>query len=152
MSVRSRFFAFLASTIAMGLYASSVAGAAADARKGPYQPPRFENYRWIIASYFDGNSLIDSRETASIAFVNGRVQGTGICGPFGGDYYVVNGAVRIHAETVLSDGPCFEVNLREAQAILDALNAGERRIEQRPNQLVLRDTAGAVQVVLTPGQ
>jgi hypothetical protein len=152
MSVGPKHFALLASAIAMGLFASSVAGTAADVRKGPYQPPRFENYRWIIASYFDGSSLIDSRETASIAFVDGRVQGTGICGPFGGDYYVVNGVVRIHAETVLSDGPCFEVNLKEAQAILDALNAGERRIEQRPDQLVLRDTAGAVQVVLTPGQ
>jgi hypothetical protein len=60
--------------------------------------------------------------------------------------------VRIHAETILSDGPCFEVNLKEAQAILDALNAGERRIEQRADRLLLRDTQGAIQVVLTPGQ
>ena len=60
--------------------------------------------------------------------------------------------MRIHAETVLSDGPCFEVNLKEAQAILDALNTGERRIEQRVDRLVLRDTQGAIQVVLTPGQ
>ena len=141
----------LSALIALGL-ASSSAAIAAQAGKGPLQPPRFENYRWIIASYFDGQSVINSHATSSIAFVNGRIQGAGSCGAFGGNYYFAGGAVRIHAETVLSDGPCFEVNLKEAQAILEALNAGERRIEQRPDRIVLRDTAGAVQVVLTPGQ
>jgi len=137
--------------IALGL-ATSSAAIAAQAGKGPILPPRFENYRWIIASYFDGSSLINSHATASIAFVNGRIQGAGSCGAFGGNYFFVGGTVRIHAETVLSDGPCFEVNLKEAQDILEALNAGERRIDQRPDRIVLRDTAGAVQVVLTPGQ
>ena len=131
--------------------APAIAGAL-EAGRGPYQPPRFENYRWIILSYFDGTSLTDTVASQTIAFVNGRIQGGGACGPFGGDYFFTGGVVRIHAETVLSDGPCFEVNLREAQAILDALNAGERRIEQRADRLVLRDTDGAVQVVLTPGQ
>jgi hypothetical protein len=131
--------------------APAIAGAA-EAGKGPFQPPRFENYRWIILSYFDGTSLINSHASSTIAFVNGRIQGGGSCGPFGGDYYFTGGVVRIHAETILSDGPCFEVNLKEAQAILDALNAGERRIEQRADRLVLRDTQGAIQVVLTPGQ
>ena len=144
---RSVFSAF----IVLGL-AASTAAIAAQAGKGPLQPPRFENYRWIIASYFDGQSVINSHATSSIAFVNGRIQGVGSCGAFGGNYYFASGVVRIHAETVLSDGPCFEVNLKEAQAILEALNAGERRIEQRPDRIVLRDTAGAVQVVLTPGQ
>ena len=127
-------------------------GGAAEAGKGPNQSPRFENYRWVIRSYFDGRSLIDSDASSTIAFVNGRIQGGGACGPFGGDYYLSGGVLRIHAETVLSDGPCFEVNLKEAQAILDALNTGERRIELRADRIVLRDTAGAVQVVLTPGQ
>lgn len=132
--------------------APAIAGAA-EAGKGPYRQPRFENYRWVILSYFDGQSLIDSHASSTIAFVNGRIQGGGSCGPFGGDYYYLSGGVvRIHAETVLSDGPCFEVNLKEAQAILDALNAGERRIEERADRLVLRDTQGAIQVVLTPGQ
>lgn len=149
--MRSRHLALLPAMIALGFLAP-VAGIAADAGKGPYQPPRFENYRWIIVSYFDGKSLIDSHASSSIAFVNGRIQGAGNCGAFGGDYYLSGGVVRIHAETVLSDGPCFEVNLKEAQAILDALNTGERRIEQRADRIVLRDTAGAVQVVLTPGQ
>ena len=144
---RSVFSAF----IVLGL-AASTAAIAAQAGKGPLQPPRFENYRWIIASYFDGQSVINSHATSSIAFVNGRIQGVGSCGAFGGNYYFAGGAVRIHAETVLGDGPCFDVNLMEAQAILDALNAGERRIEQRADRIVLRDTAGAVQVVLTPGQ
>jgi META domain len=144
---------FLAITaIAMGLLTAPVTGSAAEAGKGPRQPPRFENYRWIIVSYFDGSSLIDSHASSSIIFANGRVQGTGTCGAFGGDYYLSGGVVRIHAETVLNDGPCFEVNLKEAQAILNALNAGERRIEQRTDRIVLRDTSGAVQVVLTPGQ
>jgi hypothetical protein len=137
--------------IALGLAASGGA-IAAQAGKGPIPPPRFENYRWIIASYFDGQSVINSHATSSIVFVNGRIQGASSCGPFGGNYYFAGGVVRIHAETVLGDGPCFDVNLTEAQAILDALNAGERRIEQRPDRIVLRDTAGAVQVVLTPGQ
>ena len=140
----------LSALIASGLVASATA-IGAEAGKGPFQP-RFENYRWIIASYFDGQSVINSHATSSIAFVNGRIQGAGSCGAFGGNYYFAGGVVRIHAETVLSDGPCFEVNLKEAQAILEALNAGERRIEQRPDRIVLRDTAGAVQVVLTPGQ
>ena len=125
---------------------------AAQAGKAPYQPPRFENYRWTIVSYFDGKSLTNPLAASTIAFVNGRIQGAGTCGPFGGDYYLDGGVVRIHAETVLSDGPCFEVNLKEAQAILDALNAGERRIEQRADRLVLRDAKGAIQLVLTPGQ
>jgi len=137
--------------IVLGLAASGAA-IAAQAGKGPLQPPRFENYRWIIASYFDGQSVINSHATSSIAFVNGRIQGVGSCGAFGGNYYFAGGVVRIHAETVLGDGPCFDVNLMEAQAILEALNAGERRIDQRPDRIVLRDTAGAVQVVLTPGQ
>jgi hypothetical protein len=143
--------ALVSAMIAFGLLASSPAGIAAEAGKGPYQPPRFENYRWVILSYFDGASLTDSRTSSTIAFVNGRVQGNGTCGAFGGDY-LSGGVVRIHAETVLNDGPCFAVNLKEAQAILDALNTGERRIEQRADRLVLRDTSGAVQVVLTPGQ
>ena len=138
--------------IALGLLTAPVVGIAAEAGKGPRQPPRFENYRWIILSYFDGTSLIDSRASSSITFANGRVQGTGSCGALGGDYYLSGGVVRIHAETLLNDGPCFEVNLKEAQAILDALNTGERRIEQRADRIVLRDTSGAVQVVLTPGQ
>jgi len=138
--------------IAVGLLMAPVIGIAAEAGKGPRQPPRFENYRWIIVSYFDGTSLIDSRASSSIIFANGRVQGTGNCGALGGDYYLSGGVVRIHAETLLNDGPCFEVNLKEAQAILDALNKGERRIEQRADRIVLRDTTGAVQVVLTPGQ
>jgi hypothetical protein len=150
MSVRSRHLAL--AMIALGFLAAPAAGIAADAGKGPFQVPRFENYRWIIVSYFDGRSLINSHASSSIAFVNGRIQGAGSCGAFGGDYYLSGGVVRIHAETVLSDGPCFEVNLKEAQAILDALNTGERRIEQRADRIVLRDTAGAVQVVLTPGQ
>src|SRR4029434_1892813 len=105
--------------IALGLMTAPAIAGAAEAGKGPYQPPRFENYRWIILSYFDGKSLINSRASSSIAFVNGRIQGAGSCGPFGGDYYLSGGVLRIHAETVLSDGPCFEVNLKEAQAILD---------------------------------
>jgi heat shock protein HslJ len=138
---------------ALIVLALSTSGAiGAEVGKGPNQVPRFENYRWIIASYFDGSSVIDSHTFSSIVFVNGRIQGAGSCGAFGGDYYLSGGVVRIHAETILSDGPCFEVNLREAQAILDALNAGERRIEQRADRIVLRDTQGAVQVVLTPGQ
>jgi heat shock protein HslJ len=130
----------------------SAPAVAAQAGKAPYQPPRFENYRWIIVSYFDGRSLINPQASQTIAFVNGRIQGGGACGPFGGDYYLDGGVVRIHAETVLSDGPCFEVNLKEAQDILEALNAGERRIEQRADRLVLRDAKGAIQVVLTAGQ
>ena len=137
---------------ALALMTAPAIAGAVEAGKGPYAPPRFENYRWIILSYFDGQSLINSHASSSIAFVNGRIQGAGSCGPFGGDYYFTGGVVRIHAETVLSDGPCFEVNLKEAQAILDALNTGERRIEQRADRLVLRDTEGAIQVVLTPGQ
>src|SRR5690348_2577713 len=101
--------------IALGLATSALA---AQAGKGPPPPPRFENYRWIIASYFDGQSVINSHATSSIAFVNGRIQGAGSCGAFGGNYYFAGGTVRIHAETVLSDGPCFDVNLKEAQAIL----------------------------------
>jgi hypothetical protein len=149
MSKRS---ALVHTVIALALLTPPAIAGAVEAGKGPYEPPRFENYRWIILSYFDGNSLIDSHASSTIAFVNGRIQGGGSCGPFGGDYYLTGGAVRIHAETVLSDGPCFEVNLKEAQAILEALNTGERRIEQRADRLVLRDTQGAIQVVLTPGQ
>jgi len=145
-------FALVPLLVALVFLTAPVVGIAAEAGKGPYQPPRFENYRWIILSYFDGKSLVDSRAASSIAFVNGRVQGTGTCGAFGGEYYLSGGVVRIHAETVLNGGPCFEVNLKEAQAILDALNTGERRIEQRADRIVLRDTSGAVQVVLTPGQ
>jgi heat shock protein HslJ len=152
MGMRKRRSALASTMMALGLLAAPAPGIAAEAGKGPYQPPRFENYRWIILSYYDGRALIDSKASSSIAFVNGRIQGAGSCGPFGGEYYVSGGNVRIHAETVLSDGPCFQVNLKEAQAILDALNTGERRIEQRADRLVLRDTAGAVQVVLTPGQ
>ena len=147
-----RFFAPVYMFVAFGLMTAPAVGGAAEAGKGPYPPLRFENYRWMIASYFDGKSLINSRASSTIAFVNGRIQGAGTCGPFGGDYYLLGGVLRIHAETVLSDGPCFEVNLKEAQAILDALNTGERRIEQRADRIVLRDTAGAIQVVLTPGQ
>jgi hypothetical protein len=137
---------------ALALMTAPAIAGAVEAGKAPYQPPRFENYRWIILSYFDGKSLINSHASSMIVFVNGRIQGAGSCGPFGGDYYFTGGVVRIHAETVLSDGPCFEVNLKEAQAILDALNTGERRIEQRADRLVLRDTQGAIQVVLAPGQ
>ena len=152
MRMRPYCVSLLSAMMAVGLLSAPLAGIAAEAGKGPYQAPRFENYRWLILSYFDGRSLINSQASSSIAFVNGRVQGNSACGAFGGDYYLSSGIVRIYAETVLSDGPCFEVNLKEAQAILDALNTGERRIEQRTDRLVLRDTAGAVRVVLTPGQ
>lgn len=145
-------FALTQMILALGLATAPATAGAAQAGQEPFQSPRFENYRWVIRSYFDGRSLIDSDSSSTIAFVNGRIQGGGACGPFGGDYYLSGGVLRIHAETVLSDGPCFEVNLKEAQAILDALNTGERRIELRADRIVLRDTAGAVQIVLTPGQ
>lgn len=144
--------ALVHTVFALALMTAPAIAGAVEAGRGPYQPPRFENYRWIILSYFDGQSLINSHASSSIAFVNGRIQGAGSCGPFGGDYYFTDGFVRIHAETVLSDGPCFEVNLKEAEDILEALNDGERRIEQRADRLVLRDTKGAIQVVLIPGQ
>jgi heat shock protein HslJ len=138
--------------LAFGSLLVPQAGLAVQVLGASSQPVRFENSPWIILSYFDGQSLIDSRAATSIAFVDGRVQGTGNCGPFGGEYYLSDGVVRIHAETILSDGPCFEVNLKEAQAILDALNTGERRIEQRAGRVVLRDFKGAIQIVLTPAQ
>ena len=152
MAMRPYRSSLLSVMMALGLLSAPFAAIAAEAGKGPNQPPGFENYRWVILSYFDGKSLINSRASSTIAFVNGRVQGAGSCGAFGGDYYLSGGLVRIHAETVLNDGPCFEVNLKEAQAILDALNTGERRIELRDGRVVLRDTAGSVQIVLTPGQ
>lgn len=128
------------------------AGLAAEAGKGPYQGPRFENFRWVIFSYFDGRALVDSHDASTIAFVNGRIQGRGGCGAFGGDYILSGSIVRIRAETVLSDGPCFQANLLEAQAVLDALNSGVRSIEERADRVVLRDSNGAVQIVLTPGE
>ena len=115
------------------------------------QPVAIENHLWNIVAYSNGRSLVDSRPGASIVFVDGRIEGRGDCGAFSGSYYLLGSTMRISAETVLADGPCFDVNLKEAQSILDALNAGERRIEQRPDRIVLRDTSGTIQVVLAPG-
>ena len=62
---------------ALALMTAPAIAGAVEAGKGPYQPPRFENYRWIILSYFDGHSLINSQASSSIVFVNGRIQGAG---------------------------------------------------------------------------
>jgi hypothetical protein len=134
----------------LGLLSASGAGLAAPAP--PFAAASFENARWVVRSYFDGKALTDPHTTSSIAFVNGRIQGGSTCGPFDGDYYLSGATVKVHAETVLSDGPCFDINLKEAQAILDALNMGERRIEQRADRIVLRDTAGRIQIVLAPAE
>ena len=66
---------------ALALMTAPAIAGAVEAGKGPYAPLRFENYRWIILSYFDGQSLINSHASSSIAFVNGRIQGAGSCGP-----------------------------------------------------------------------
>src|SRR5262245_43477935 len=146
MSKRWERSALLSATVAFGLAATSASAIAAN------QPVRFENFPWVIVSYFDGRSLVDPVTIASIVFVDGHIEGAGGCGAFSGEYFLSGAVVRIQAETILDDRPCFEVNLKEAQAILEALNAGERRIEQRADRMVLRDTSGAVQLVLSPGQ
>jgi len=107
-----------------------------------------ENELWMVAAYFDGMTVIESRSATLITFINGSVQGETRCGAFGGNYYVSDRMLRIQAEIILDSGPCFEADLREASTILDALNAGERRIEQSANGYVLRDSLGAVRIVL----
>jgi hypothetical protein len=137
--------------LVLGLLSAPGAGNAAPTRPLVLTAP-FENARWVVRSYFDGRALTNPQATSSIAFVNGRIQGGSTCGPFDGDYYLSGATVRVHAETVLSDGPCFDINLKEAQAILDALNMGERRIEQRAGRILLRDTTGRIQIVLAPAE
>ncbi len=123
----------------------------------PIQPTGIENRQWIIAKYrgdgspkADKDGLIDTTYGASIVFSNGRVEGSPGGGAWAGTY-------KLSGDELAFDGGFWyagafsEEQLEQGYAVSKAFK-GDRRIEQRGDQILLRDKIGQAQILLVPSR
>jgi len=122
----------------------------------PIQSAGIEYRQWRIAKYRVDNSdradkdgLIDATEPAWVLFMNGSVSGTPGAGAWKGTYKLSNGDLEFDAS---DPGYAYSGAFREEQAVQDDLVCkafkGTRRIEQRGDQILLRDKSGQAQILL----
>jgi len=114
-----------------------------------------ENRRWRIAKYrgagtqqSDAEGLADATEPAEITFLHGRVQGSPGCGAWEGAYKVSGDRVTVQAGWVLA-GFCYPAGFAQDHLVEDAFK-GELRIEEKGDQIILRDLTGKARILLAP--
>ena len=115
----------------------------------PIQSAGIENHQWRIAKYrgdaspqADKDGLIDATEPAWVLFMNGRVDGTPGTGTYklSGDELSVSAGFGysgafIYTQQIIAVEKAFKVDLQ---------------IEQRQDQILLRDKSGQAQILLVP--
>jgi heat shock protein HslJ len=110
-----------------------------------------ENRAWSIAQYLDGAVLVAPKRSASIAFMNGFVDGMSGCEMLTGQYRV--GRARLMPSISLwGSGYCsgdYEQQMQQATGVFNALS-GERLVASEGDNVILRDDQGATRVVLRP--
>jgi len=120
-----------------------------------------ENRDWWIAQYLDGAVLVAPKRSASIALMNGFVDGMpSNCGMLTGHYRL--GRARLMSSIHLwmsgwCSGDYVQQNTgvikgdyeQQNTGVLSALS-GERLVESEGDNVILRDDQGATQVILKP--
>lgn len=121
----------------------------------PIKSTGIENRKWRIAKYrgfdspqTDKDGLIDAKEDASIIFSNGRVGGSPGGGMWAGTYNLSGDELAFDGG-FWYEGAWSEEQLEQGYAVSKAFK-GDRRIEQRGNQILLRDKSGQAQILLVP--
>ncbi len=114
-----------------------------------------ENRRWRIAKYrgdgtqkSDEQGLIDAAKTAEITFAKGHIHGSPGCGALVGTYSLSGDRLIMQADFVLA-GLCPREESVQNQLTLTALK-GDLRIEEKDDQILLRDTSRKARVLLVP--
>lgn len=121
-------------------------------------PKGIEDRWWRIAKYRVDNSdradkdgLIDAAEPAWVLFMNGNVSGTPGAGMWAGSYKLSGDDLEFDAG---DPGYAYSGAFREEQAVQDSLVCkafkGDLRIEQKGDQILLRDKRGQAQILLVP--
>jgi hypothetical protein len=115
----------------------------------PIKSTGIENRKWRIAKYrgydspqADKDGLIDATEPAWVLFMQGRVNGT----PGTGTYKLSGDEFSVNAGIVYTGAFIYTPQI---EAVSKALN-GDLRIEQKGNQILLRDKSGQAQILLVP--
>jgi hypothetical protein len=129
----------------------------------PLDTSGLENRRWQIEYFFDGKTLVSTRErlhaiasdespSLPVTFMFGRIDGSSGCGRLHGGYSPrePQSDINISAFSVLA-GWCHPEDQTTAGEILDALN-GDRSLEKDGENFLLRDAEGVVQVILSPSR
>ena len=121
----------------------------------PIQSTGIENRQWRIAKYrgdgsgqADSNGLIDTKYSASVLFLNGRVEGSPGAGMWAGAY-------KLSGDELAFDGGFWFEGAWSGEQIdqgylVSKAFKGDRRIEQRGDQILLRDKSGQAQILLVP--
>lgn len=122
-----------------------------------------ENRNWEIEAYFDGHSVVRTRDTfnrrkaSTVTFIHGSLHGSPGCGGLIGSYSAAGRQITIEAGVILA-GTCLRRGSHRSvdewplnQPVLNALN-GVRTVERRGERIILKDSTGAVQVVLAPNE
>ncbi len=122
------------------------------------EPPPYhgiEAHRWRIAKYLGGETqdgddkvLIEATKATNITFTEGRVHGSAGCGGLAGTYRLSGDRLVIQAGLVLA-GACTREGSVQNRLILAALN-GDLRIEQKDDQILLREKSGKPRLLLVP--
>jgi heat shock protein HslJ len=119
-----------------------------------------ENRIWRIAKeravegeQTDNEGLIDKKMHAYIVLMNGRVSGNSGCGGFVGTYKLSGDVLTLHAGTIVTGTGCTDLN--EPYKVSNVSNRkdpynSELLVEQRGDQIILRDKSGQAQILLVP--
>jgi len=114
-----------------------------------------ENRRWRIAKYRGGSTdlkdeegLIEAKNSANITFLNGRVKGSSGCGLWVGSYMLSGDELTFQASAILA-GYCDPEHLAQGFGVENAFK-GDRRKEQKDDNILLRDKSGKAQILLVP--
>lgn len=120
-------------------------------------PGVLEGRAWTIELYFDGKTMVSSRQAfggpGRIRFIGQRIEGSPGCGGFIGGYSMTAEEIRIRAGVLLA-GSCWDRERRIDtwplnRPVLDALNR-VRTVEPLGNGYLLQDATGETQVILMP--
>jgi heat shock protein HslJ len=107
-----------------------------------------ENRDWSIAQYSDGTNLVTPRENASIAFMNGRLDGSPGCGAMSGQYRLSGARLTVSYLWLLISGCCCTGD-GQYRDVLSALS-GDRIIQREGDKVILQDDQGATRIILKP--
>jgi heat shock protein HslJ len=123
----------------------------------PFRHKGIENRMWRIAkvrigvaAQTDSEGLTDAKVPAWIVLLNDRVEGSPGCGSFlNGTYKLSGSELTLQTSNSCSGGGWSGENQTQANWVNISFK-DELRIEQRHNQIILRDMNGQAQILLVP--